>query len=366
MRSKYLSAIVLSLMLCATVVKGQNLNPNKVTYPEYSAQYRSNFIFPDVKDYKVVVCDFHTHTIFSDGLVWPTLRVSEAWTGGVDALSITDHIEYRPYRKYTNNDHNTSYEIALPAAQSAGLILIRGTEITRTQKTLGHFNAIFVKDVNPIAVDDPKASIVEAKKQGAFLIWNHPGWAVDTTIITEFQADLFKDKLIDGIEVFNNSEFYPRVVSWAVDMGLTMIATSDVHGNVESGTLREKGFERPVTLVLAREKSEAGIREALDNRRTVAWFQNMLAAHENTAKLFVSANISVTKIKSEEKSNWINITNRSSVLFKIQINKKLYTLPALSSIIVSQPIANGDVLKANFENFFIYENKTLAHDLYFN
>ncbi|PKO98292.1 MAG: histidinol-phosphatase [Bacteroidetes bacterium HGW-Bacteroidetes-8] len=368
MKLKILSlfALTLSLSICTVGVNGQNLNPNKVTYPEYSAVYRANFTFPQVNGYKVVVCDFHTHTMFSDGLVWPTLRVAEAWTGGLDALSITDHIEYRPYRKYTNNDHNTSYEIALSAARNSGLILIRGTEITRTQKTLGHYNALFIKDANPIAVEDPKASIVAAKNQGGFIIWNHPGWAVDTTYIKEFQADLFKDKLIDGIEVFNNSEFYPRVVSWAVDMGLTMIATSDVHGNVESGTLLEKGFKRPVTLVLAKEKSAEGIREALDNRRTVAWFQNMLAAHEDVAKQFVTANISVTKVDSDTKNNWINLTNNGSVVFKIRINKQLYTLPALSSIIVAQPLANGNVLKSNFENFFIYENKTLAHDLYFN
>lgn len=358
-----LSGLFISLFFNSA--EAQNLNPNKVTYQEYSQSYRNNFIFPQVKEFTVVTCDFHSHTMFSDGLVWPTLRVAEAWAGGLDALSITDHIEYRPYRKYTNNDHNTSYEIALPETEKAGLILIKGTEITRTQKTLGHFNALFVKDVNPIAVDDPKASIAEAKKQGGFIIWNHPGWAVDSTYIKEFQADLFKDKLIDGIEVFNNSEFYPRVVSWAVDMGLTMIAASDVHGNVESGTLREFGFDRPMTLVLAKERSQAGIREALDNGRTLAYFQNMLAAKEEIAKIFVDANLTLTRTKSDDKTNWVNITNLGSVTYKIRVGKKVYNLPKLASVIVTVPLSEGNIIKANFENIFIYENKTLAHDLYF-
>ncbi|MDZ4058839.1 MAG: hypothetical protein U1D64_02230 [Bacteroidales bacterium] len=361
-----ITAITLALMLCTTVIAGQNLNPNKVTYPEYSAVHRNNFIFPDVGGFKVITCDLHTHTMFSDGLVWPTLRVSEAWTGGLDVLSITDHIEYRPYRNFTINDHNTSYEIAKPAAEKAGLILIRGIEITRTQRTIGHFNALFIKDANKIAVDDAKESIIEAKRQGGFVMWNHPGWAVDSTYIKEFQADLFKDGLIDGIEVFNNSEFYPRVLSWAVDMNLAIIATSDVHGNVESGTLRELGFERPLTLLLVKEKSEKGVREALDNRRTLAWFQNMIAAKEDIAKQFVDANIVARKVMADEKFSYVNITNNGSVPYKIEIGKSTYSLPKLSSIIVPISVNEGSVIKANFKNIFIYENKTLAHDLYFN
>ena len=33
--------------------------------------------FPDAGGYKVLVCDPHIHTVFSDGLVWPTIRVEE-------------------------------------------------------------------------------------------------------------------------------------------------------------------------------------------------------------------------------------------------------------------------------------------------
>lgn len=46
--------------------------------------------------FHVLKCDFHTHTIFSDGRVWPTMRVDEAWKDGLDAIAITDHIEVRP------------------------------------------------------------------------------------------------------------------------------------------------------------------------------------------------------------------------------------------------------------------------------
>ncbi len=365
MKSLKLSLLIFAFGIMVAPALGQKLNPNKVTYPEYGAQHRTEFVFPKVGEYHVLTCDFHTHTIFSDGLVWPTLRVAEAWTGGVDVLSITDHIEYRPFSKYTNNDHNTSYQIAKPAADNCGLILVRGTEITRTQKTIGHYNALFITDANPIAKEDPKESILEAKKQGALIIWNHPGWAVDSTYIKEFQRDLFNEGVIDGIEVFNNNEFYPRAISWAIDMNLAMISASDVHGNVERGTLRELGFERPLTLVLTKDRSLDGIKEAIQKRRTIAWFQNMIATTPAVAADFVNSMVFATSIKKDEKSNHIKITNRGSIPFVIEYNRVEYKLPALSSIMITTPASKDNYLKFNFKNIFVYEDKTLAHDLYF-
>jgi hypothetical protein len=49
----------------------------------------------------------------------------------LDAIAISDHIEYRPHSQDIKSDHNRSYEIAKPLADQLGLILIRGTEITR-------------------------------------------------------------------------------------------------------------------------------------------------------------------------------------------------------------------------------------------
>ncbi|MDD2281164.1 MAG: PHP domain-containing protein [Bacteroidales bacterium] len=359
-------ALLLIAFLCCSLLQGQstktNLNPNKVTYPSYGSEERSTIIFPKVMGYEVVTCDFHTHTMFSDGLVWPSLRVSEAWTEGLDAIAITDHIEYRPHRKLTVNDHNTSYTIAKEAADAAGFMLIKGTEITRTQKTLGHFNALFIQDANPIDTSDAKASIREAKKQGAFIIWNHPGWAVDSTYIKEFQEDLFREGLIDGIEVFNNTEFYPRVLAWAVEKGLTVISASDAHGSIEKGVLAKEGIHRPMTLVLASERTLAGIREALDKGRTLAYFHNTIAGREVFAKGFVNASIKAKLITKKEKSSDYLLTNLADFTFKFSFGKKKIELPALSSIIITVP-NNPTSINLVFGNIFINENQLLAHDL---
>lgn len=53
--------------------------------------------FPDIPGYQTLKCDFHQHTVFSNGSVWPNIRVQEAVKDGLDAISITDHLEYQPH-----------------------------------------------------------------------------------------------------------------------------------------------------------------------------------------------------------------------------------------------------------------------------
>lgn len=43
------------------------------------AQRRNEIQVPDLDGYTTLKCDFHMHSVFSDGLVWPTVRVDEAY-----------------------------------------------------------------------------------------------------------------------------------------------------------------------------------------------------------------------------------------------------------------------------------------------
>ena len=57
--------------------------------------------------------DLHIHTVFSDGSVWPTIRVEEALRDSIDLISLTEHIEYQPWRAdIPNPDRNRSFQIA--------------------------------------------------------------------------------------------------------------------------------------------------------------------------------------------------------------------------------------------------------------
>ncbi len=101
---------------------------------------------PDIPGYLTLKCDFHMHSVFSDGNVWPSIRVAEAWQEGLDAIAITDHIEYHPHKDDIPVQFGRAYEIARPHADNMGLLLIKAAEITR-QMPPGHFNCLFLDDV---------------------------------------------------------------------------------------------------------------------------------------------------------------------------------------------------------------------------
>ena len=70
--------------------------------------------FPDIPGYKTLKCDFHQHTVFSDGSVWPDIRVQEALLDGLDAISLTEHLEYQPHKDdIPHPDRNRSYDITI-------------------------------------------------------------------------------------------------------------------------------------------------------------------------------------------------------------------------------------------------------------
>ena len=75
------------------------------------AQRRNEIQVPDLDGYTTLKCDFHMHSVFSDGLVWPTVRVDEAYRDGLDAISLTEHIEYRPHKQDVVSDHNRSFDL---------------------------------------------------------------------------------------------------------------------------------------------------------------------------------------------------------------------------------------------------------------
>ncbi|MFA5327568.1 MAG: Sb-PDE family phosphodiesterase [Prolixibacteraceae bacterium] len=256
----------LSIILLSILFAG-NLN----------AQSRKEIQIPDIPGYFTLKCDFHIHTVFSDGDVWPTVRVSEAWQQGLDAIAITDHIEYRPHSQDIKSDLNRSYEIAKPLADQLGVILIRGTEITRKMPP-GHLNAIFVTNANLIERDDWFEACREAKDQGAFVFWNHPGWKSqqpEKTLWWPQHTRLLEAGILGGIEVYNDHEFYPEAFRWAQEKGLTMLANSDIHSPIEE-SYDPNVSHRPVTLVFATERKAESIKFALENKRTAIYFEDKL------------------------------------------------------------------------------------------
>ena len=249
-----------------------------------SAQTQRKIEFPDLPDYQTLISDLHQHTVFSDGSVWPDIRVKEALFDGVDVIALTEHLEYQPHQKdLPHKDRNRSYELAKDYAKNHDLIVIHGAEITRDLPP-GHSNALFIQDANQLVHDDYIDAFREAKKQGAFIFWNHPNWVGQNTQgITELSPiheTLIKEGLLHGVEVTNENTFADQALTIANENELTILGTSDIHELIDWLFDIPGGGHRPVTLVFAKERSELGVKEALFEGRTVAWYQNSLIGQE--------------------------------------------------------------------------------------
>ena len=274
---------------------------------------------PDLPGYLTLKCDFHMHTVFSDGNVWPTYRLFEAFRDGLDAIAITDHIEYSPKKDYVPVDQNAAWKIVETSAKESNIILVHGAEITRDMPP-GHLNALFITDASLLVRDSVYDAIEAAVKQGAFIQWNHPGWKSQEPDgipkLYDLHKKLLKNGWINGIEFFNEFENYPVILDWCKQYNLAVMGNSDVHGIISEIYLKPKFPNRPMTLVFAKERTSASLKEALFAGRTLVWAGDLLGGKEEFAKPFFYQCISVGKpYYDNSRNNYFEVTNKSDIPF---------------------------------------------------
>lgn len=271
--------------------------------------------FPDLPGFRTLSCDLHMHTVFSDGSVWPDIRVQEALRDSLDVIAITEHLEYQPHGDdIPHPDRNRAYAIAEQAARAHDLLVIPGAEITRRMPP-GHSNAIFIQDANTLQTTDSIAAFREARRQGAFTFWNHPDWLGQNddgiARMTPTHEYLIREGLLHGIEVVNDLTWSEEALQLALDYNLTIIGTSDIHGLVDWQYEVPQGGHRPVTLVFATERSTAAVKEALFARRTVVWYDHLLIGREEWMSLLLRASIEVEKASYRGPSSVAEVTIRN-------------------------------------------------------
>jgi hypothetical protein len=295
--------------------------------------------FPNIPGYVSVKCDFHIHTVFSDGSVWPDIRVEEALKDSLDMISLTEHLEYQPHIKdIPHPDRNRSFEVGAQAAKPYGLTLVNGSEITRSMPP-GHNNAIFIKDANKLLMDDPIAVFKEANQQGAFVFWNHSNWIAQQrdgiSKLTDMHRQLIGDKLLHGIEVVNDLTYSAEALQIALDNNLTIMGTSDIHGLVDWQYGIADGGHRPLTLVFATDKSETSVKEALFAGRTAVWYNNLLIGREMYLVPLIQASLSVVKANYQGISSVVDvdIKNTTGVDF-ILVNQSPYSLHTNDDVVI--------------------------------
>jgi len=274
---------------------------------------------PDIPGYVTLKCDFHMHTVFSDGLVWPTVRVGEAWRDGLDALAITDHIEYQPWKEYIPTDHNAAWKIAKPVADAYNLILVHGAEITRSMPP-GHLNALFIEDADSLDKPDFMQVIEAAIKQGAFIQYNHPGWKAQQPDglprLYPVHLELIAKGWLHGIEYFNEFETYRNatVMEMCREHKLAVMGNSDIHDVISETYVAPANTHRPVTLVFAKERTMESLKEAMFAGRTAVWYGDSLAGFEQfTGPLFRSAVKAGKPYRDDGKNIFFEIRNNSDL-----------------------------------------------------
>ncbi|MEQ6119951.1 Sb-PDE family phosphodiesterase [Reichenbachiella sp. MALMAid0571] len=310
----------------------------------HSHSHGRKITFPDVPGYKVLKCDFHQHSVFSDGSVWPDIRVEEAVRDGLDVISLTEHLEYQPHKPdIPHPDRNRSYQLALNSAKNQNLIVVRGSEVTRSMPP-GHINAIFIKDANKLLDDDPVKVFREAKEQGAFIFWNHPNWTSQVkdgiAKLTDMHRQLIREGLLHGIEVVNDLNYSEEALQIAFDNSLAVIGSSDIHGLIDWQFDVPEGGHRPVTLVFTKERTEDGVKDGLMNERTVAWFNNTLIGKNEFLVPLIESSIVVKEVaySGDTKVAHITIENISDAEYVLE-NLSDYTLHQHADIINLKPNA---------------------------
>lgn len=282
---------------------------------------------PNFDGFQTLKCDLHMHTVFSDGHVWPNVRVQEAWQEGLDVIAITDHIEYTPHSDDVKVGHNRAWELAKDAAAENNLVFIKGTEITRNTPP-GHFNALFIGDASEYIADraneKDKQAVMKAAEQNAFIFWNHPGWKVSSIEGSyewiDFVDELKKGNNLHGIEVFNGFGFHKKALDWAMDYNLTVMGTSDIHNLVAHDYNLGGPVHRSMTLVFAKDRTAESIREALNAGRTVAWASKYIAGKEEHVRNLFNACVEMgPSFHSKGDRKFYEIRNNSDLYFELEL-----------------------------------------------
>jgi hypothetical protein len=334
--------LIIITFACISLFSSLATSHGKAEGPDQMDQARP-IEFPNTANLLTLVVDLHTHSVFSDGHVWPRIRVDEALKDGLDAMAVTEHLEYQPHiEDIPHPDRNQSYNEALASLPDGEkLIVIAGSEITR-RPPHGHMNAVFIQDANLLfnigklaqpydvqrfadaAREWPvENALAEAKKQNAFVFWNHSWSNYDNRIteMTKFHRDMISEGKLHGIEIANGDTYSPESFAIALKHNLTPIGVSDVHELIDWDYEPHKGGHRPVNLVFAKERSADAVHQALLDGNTVVWFRNLLLGKQQPMQNLLAASIQLSSaIYPEEDSSVLEIifTNVSDATFQLE------------------------------------------------
>ena len=202
-----------------------------------------------VGGFQVMSGDFHVHAFIGDGGIVPWMLQRHATRMGLDVIAITNHNQTLAGRLGRS-----------AARRSSGPLVLVGEEITGRD-----YHLIGVGIEQPVNWDQPaRGAIADVHAQGGVAIAAHPIRAFAEGYDEAALAEL------DGVEAAHRDSmvarigpqfeaFYQRAA--ALNPDVAAIGSSDFHTSGPMGLCR--------TYLLVRERSEAGVLEAIRDGRTV-------------------------------------------------------------------------------------------------
>ena len=115
-----------------------------------------------------------------------------------------------------------------------------------------------------------------------------------------------------------------------------------------------------MTLVFAKKHSVEGIREALFEGRTLAYFYNNLAGKEEYLKEIVRKSLFVKVINSDKGT--IEICNKSDITYDIKFGNYMYSVPVIANQVLRIDMPSGT--NVTFTNCMIRQDKQLVMKLW--
>lgn len=204
-------------------------------------------------------------------------------------------------------------------------------------------------------VEDPLVAIDNALEQGAFIMWNHPGWPNDTSTIYKVHKDLIKQKKIHGVELVNGFEYYPKAFNYCKEYNLTYMGNTDIHG-VYKQTYRTDKQYGPMTIIFAKARSHEGVKEALFAGRSVVKFGDILIGAEKNLTALVKACLAYEVKEVNGNQALVKVVNKSTLNFEILLDNKAGTI--LGNATVEFKVRLNDKIK--FTNTYITDNSQLV------
>ena len=347
--------------LCIFNVDAQKKIPHTYRPLGVPPTQRTEIILPEVNGFKCYKGDFHIHTSYSDGRVNPKGRVLEAWYDGLDVIAITDHyegtsglkgalkvaaplspdgkpLEYKSARDagHATADFNAIHKEAEWQLKRNGfpMLIIKGCEMAREPKEYGHFNCLFLKDINSVYDPDIAEAFRKVKKQGGIVIHNHPSYRRGTTDKSESHKKLYEEGLIDAVEVANGVNFYPHMVRRCIEENLTMFGNTDEHG-LTAYRFGSLNCYRTMTLIFAKDLTEKAIKDAILKHRTLAYVCGYIAGEEKLLSDFINAAVDckIMKVNEKKGDRTFMFTNMSSMTYRLRRGKSIYELEPFKSLI---------------------------------